>query len=66
MVPLPPSARSFRQVEIAGHRGIADRASADRASRARTSVLWSTGDRVFGLTSLQEMEQVLAMANSVR
>lgn len=65
VLPLPPTAQSFRQVEIAGHRGIAVEHHPDRESRTN-SVLWTTGERVLGLTSLQEMEQVLAMANSVR
>ena len=63
--PLPTTAHSFRQVDIAGHGGVA--VEHQPAGQARTnSVLWTSGDRVFGLTSLQEMEQVLAMANSVR
>ena len=65
VLPLPTSSRSFRQVEIAGHRGIAIEHQPAEESRTN-SVLWTSGDRVFGLTSLQEMEQVLAMANSVR
>jgi hypothetical protein len=65
VLPLPPTARSFRQVAIGEHRGVAVEHQPAGQSRTNT-VLWTTGDRVFGLTSLQEMEQVLAMANSVR
>jgi hypothetical protein len=64
IVPLPAGGvRSFRQVTIGGNPGIA----VEYEDSSRTNmVLWSNGGRVFGLVSLQEMEQVLEMANSVR
>jgi len=64
IVPLPAGGlRSFRQVTIAGNPGIA----VEYQDSSHTNmVLWSNGGRVFGLVSLQEMEQVLEMANSVR
>ena len=64
IVPLPAGGlSSFRQVTINGNPGIA----VEYTDSSRTNmVLWSSGGRVFGLVSIQEMEQVLEMANSVR
>jgi hypothetical protein len=65
LVPVPITASSFRQVTINGHRGIAiEHQPPDQAFTY--VVLWSTGDRVFAIVSIQELPQVLAMANSVR
>jgi hypothetical protein len=50
-------------VNIAGNPGIAVQYE---DSSDTTMILWSSGGRVFGLVSIQEMEQALAMANSVR
>jgi hypothetical protein len=63
ILPIPPNASSVRQVFISGRPGLA----VQYIDRSRTNmVLWSTEDRVYGLTSLQEMSQVVEMANSVR
>jgi hypothetical protein len=62
IVPLPSGVRSMKRVEISGNPGIA----VEYTDSARTNmVLWSGGGRVFGIVSLQEMSQVLEMANSV-
>jgi hypothetical protein len=65
IVPIPPTASTIRYVDVAGAHGIAVEHQPHNQSRTNT-VLWSTGDRVFAMVSIQEKEQVLAMANSVR
>ena len=63
LVPLPSGVRSMKRVEISGNPGIA----VEYTDSSRTNmVLWSAGGRVFGIISLQEMSQVLEMADSVR
>ena len=65
LVPVPPGVSSFRHVTIAGRPGIV--MQHQPPSQALTTVaLWSTDDRVFGLVSIMELEQVLAMADSVQ
>lgn len=70
LVPVPSTAGSFKQVDIAGNPGVAIQGVAIQGQPANESptnvVLWSAGDRVFGLKSIQEMSQVLRMANSVQ
>ena len=63
--PVPPTARSFRQVTIAGHLGVHIEHQPQNQSPTHL-VLWSTGDRVFALASIDHLEHVMAMANSVR
>jgi hypothetical protein len=63
IVPLPASVHEMRRVDINGNPGIAVRYT---DASPTSMVLWSGGGRVFGLVSLQEMSQVLEMANSVR
>jgi hypothetical protein len=46
LVPIPPDAASFRQIDIGGRTGILIEAS---QPRRRVLILWSTGDRVFAL-----------------
>jgi hypothetical protein len=65
LVPVPPTASSFRQVNINGHLGVVIRHYPKNESPINT-VIWSTPDRVFVLMSTQEWDQVLAMAQSVR
>ena len=63
VVPLPSGVHSLKRVDIGGNPGIA----VEYTDASRTSmVLWSDGSRVFGLVSIQEMSDVIEMANSVR
>jgi hypothetical protein len=65
LVPIPPVVSSFRQVSINGRSGIV--LQHQPPDQSPTSVvLWSTPDRVFALVSITGVEQVLAMAESVR
>jgi hypothetical protein len=65
LVPIPPIVSSFRQVTINGRAGIVLQHQPTNQSPTRV-VLWSTADRVFALVSITEVEQLLAMAESVR
>jgi hypothetical protein len=65
LVPLPPSAESYEQVDVAGQPGLAVRYH-PKGESPTSMVLWSRDGRVFGLVSIQEMSQVLTMATSVR
>jgi hypothetical protein len=65
VVPVPPNASSFRQVNINGHLGVHIQHQPRNQSPTHT-VVWSTSDRVFALVSIQNVDQVMAMANSVR
>ena len=66
LVPVPPTAQSFREIDIAGNRGILIEHTPPDGSPTHI-VLWSTADRrVFGLVSIQGLSQVLEMANSIR
>lgn len=65
IVPLPPTAQSFRQIEIGGKPGVAISYQPPNESPT-TMLLWSDGSRVFGMLSIQSYEQVVAMADSVR
>lgn len=63
IIPLPAGVRSMKRIEVSGSPGIA----VEYFDPARTNmVIWSGGGRVFGIVSLQEMTQVIEMANSVR
>jgi hypothetical protein len=64
LVPVPPTARLLRQVNIGGHSGIAFEHQPPEEA-VTTSVLWARDGRVFGLVSVQERSQVLDMANSI-
>lgn len=65
ILPLPPTMNQMQRVSISGHDGVeVDFQPPDEAFTRM--VLWSTGDRVFALASVQERSDVLAMANSVR
>jgi hypothetical protein len=65
IVPVPPTAQSFRQIEIGGKPAIAISYQPPDESPT-TMLLWSDGVRVFGIQSIQSYEQVVAMADSVR
>jgi hypothetical protein len=65
IVPIPPTARSFEHVTVGGHQGVL--VQYQQPGEAFTNmVLWSTGDRIFALRSIEDQWQTLAMANSVR
>lgn len=65
LVPVPPSAQSFRRIDVNGHAGLAvEFQPPDQAPQ--NMVLWSDGERVFALMSLQGMSEVMQMALSVR
>lgn len=65
VVPVPPNASSFRQVNIGGHLGVMVQHKPRNGSQTYT-VAWSTPERVFVLQSTETWDQVLAMADSVR
>lgn len=65
IVPVPPNASSFKQVDINGHLGV----EIDHQPRDQSPtqlILWSTPERVFALVSILGDEQAMAMATSIR
>jgi hypothetical protein len=64
VVPIPPTATSFRQVDVSGRQGLWIAYQPPNESPTNL-VLWASDDRVYGLLSLQGIDQVLAMANSI-
>jgi hypothetical protein len=65
IVPVPPNASQFRQVNINGRLGVViDHQPRDQSPTH--TIIWSTPERVFVLVSIQGYEQALAMAISVR
>jgi hypothetical protein len=65
LVPIPPAVSSFRQITINGRPGML--LQHQPSGQSLTSVvLWSNSDRVFALASIAGLEDVLAMADSVR
>jgi hypothetical protein len=69
IVPIPADASSFRKVDIEGHEGLlivtARKTTRDRLP-AESRLLWSTGDRVFGLVGNLPPSQLFDMAQSVQ
>src|SRR5262245_13477704 len=65
LVPIPPVTSSFRQITVNGRPGMLLQHQPS-GQALTTVVLWSDSDRVFGLLSIARMEDVLAMAESVR
>jgi hypothetical protein len=65
ILPVPPTAHSFRQVNIGGHVGVQIEHQPPDQSPTHI-VLWSAGDRVFALVSIDHIEHVRAMADSIR
>jgi hypothetical protein len=65
VVPVPPNATSFRQVDIGGHRGVLIQHQ-PRNQSPTTTIVWSTPERAFALVSIQHVADVTAMATSVR
>lgn len=65
ILPVPPTATSFRQVDIGEHSGVLiEHQPRDQAPT--TMIVWSTPDRVFALVSIHNVSEVVAMASSVR
>jgi hypothetical protein len=64
VVPVPPHASSFRQVDVGGHRGVLIEHQ-PRNQSPTTTIVWSTPERVFALVSIHGVTQALAMATSV-
>jgi hypothetical protein len=65
VVPVPPNASSFRQVDIDGHTGVLIQHQPRNQSPTST-IVWSTAERMFALVSIQHVADVMAMATSVR
>lgn len=65
IVPVPPNATSFQQVDINGHRGVLIE-NQPRDQSPTATIVWSTPERVFALVSIQGVPEALAMATSVR
>lgn len=65
VVPVPPNARSFQQIDIGGRQGVLIQHQPPDQSPT-TTIVWSTTDRVFALVSIEHVSAVTAMAASVR
>ncbi len=69
VIPVPAAASSFREVTVAGNRGLMIESTVDRKDGRHVRenlVVWSEGENVYGLGgSIGEVE-LLEMANSVR
>jgi hypothetical protein len=66
VVPVPPTVADFRHVDIHGARGLAMETERRPDNPPIRMVLWSAGGRVYGVLGLYEMNDMLAMANSVQ
>jgi hypothetical protein len=68
LIPVPPMATSFKQVDIGGSRGVMIQApaSGDGPKRLTTALLWSSGGRVYGMQGNLLPRDILDMANSIR
>jgi hypothetical protein len=65
IVPVPPNATSFQQVDVGGHSGVLIQ-NQPRNQAPTTTIVWSTPERVFALVSIQHVAEAMAMATSVR
>jgi hypothetical protein len=65
VVPVPPNASSFQQVDVGGHRGVLIQHQ-PREQSPTSTIVWSTPERVFALVSIQHVAEAMAMATSVR
>jgi hypothetical protein len=65
ILPLPPTMSQMQRVSIAGHDGVEVDFQPPNEAFTRM-LLWSTGDRVFALASVQDRNDLLAMADSIR
>jgi len=71
VIPVPLDASSFRRVTVNGNPGLlvtcrGDATAGSGRSREGTIVLWTEGDRVFGLTSPLGGPELIQVAESVR
>lgn len=68
LVPVPPDATSFHQVQVGGHRGLVIETNnpTARPNGRGSMVLWSDGERVYGIRGALPATEILTMANSVR
>lgn len=69
IVPIPADAASFRKVNIEGHEGlliVTVRKTERGRLPAESRILWSSGDRVFGLIGNLPPSQLSDMAQSVQ
>ena len=65
ILPVPPTAQSFRQVNINGQLGV--HIQHQPPGEAPTHVVfWSAADRVFALVSIASIEDVMVMADTVQ
>ena len=70
LVPLPVNATAFRQVTVHGQSGLlitttGEPAADGKRGRAKTVLMWSTGDRIFFLQGDLEAQELIQMAESV-
>ncbi len=69
LVPVPANATSFRQVDVAGRRGLVIETAASPASQQRrqrfTIVLWSDGGQMFAMRGTLTPRDMLEIASSV-
>ena len=63
LVPIPAGATTFRQVDVAGNRGLLVESTTGRKLKA---VLWSTGDAMYAITGGMSGQTLLQMAGSVQ
>lgn len=69
IVPIPADVSSFRKVDIEGHEGllvVTERKTAGGRSAVDSRIMWSAGDRVFGLIGNLPPNQLFDMAQSVQ
>jgi hypothetical protein len=69
LVPVPAGAGSFLEVEVRGTRGLLvtmNRNEADRKGGDASVLLWSEGDRVFGVCGNLDSMKLVQLANSLR
>ncbi len=67
IVPVPASAASFRQVDVAGSSGLLIEYAKPQAAEAPTAlILWSAADRVYALLGNLRETSLLEMADTVQ
>jgi hypothetical protein len=64
LVPLPPVARNYRQVNVAGEAGLL--VEEGTAGSPRSLLLWSTTDRTYAMTGAMAGDELVTLASSVR